>query len=453
MGTGGVRTGRAEAASPSINPNLASLRQSATLAINAKVKGARAGGGDVCHFGFGQSPFPVPPGLARALAENAHQKEYLPTKGLPELRRNVARYYEKFFGYDFDPELVIVGPGSKELIFQILYVLEGPVIVPAPSWVSYGPQLAIRGKRMEVVPTRKEDGYKLRPGVLDAFCRGMGGGQKVLVINSPNNPTGAVYGEDEVRDLARVCRRRGVIVVADEIYAQVRPGGRHAGFHSHYPEASITTAGLSKSHGAGGWRLGFAAIPRTMSEVAGCLEAMASETFSTVSCPIQHAACRSYDPDAFEDIHRHVRQCARVHAACASYVHGRLLAMGLDCPAPEGAFYIFPDFGAFRGALAAEGISTDGELAHRLFDRHGVAVLPGSDFYHPAEALAVRLAAVDYDGRRVLEASLGERELGGAFVEGACPNLARGCDRIQGFLESLSRKRPSRVPRNSSVPR
>ena len=121
---------------PALNPLVLSLKESATLAINLKALKLRRSGVDIVHFGFGQSPFPVPELLQEALRENADKKEYLPTQGLPELDEAVAAFYRSEFGYDFNPRNVCVGLGSKELIFQIIYLMEGPLLVPVPSWVS-----------------------------------------------------------------------------------------------------------------------------------------------------------------------------------------------------------------------------------------------------------------------------------------------------------------------------
>lgn len=148
---------------PIVNPNITALKESATLAINLKARGAKAAGEDVCHFGFGQSPFHVHQSIQIALANNAFQKDYLPTRGLPALCEAIAEYHKQFFDYNFDKDLILIGPGSKELIFQVLYVLEGPVLVPAPSWVSYGPQLNIRGKEIDAIITKRENSYKCQP--------------------------------------------------------------------------------------------------------------------------------------------------------------------------------------------------------------------------------------------------------------------------------------------------
>jgi aspartate/methionine/tyrosine aminotransferase len=420
---------------PIINPHIANLRESATLAINQAALQARRAGEAVCHFGFGQSPFEVHPHFQQALANNTHQKDYLPTQGLPALREAIANFHGAHFGYQLDPAYILVGPGSKELIFQTLFVLEGEVIVPAPSWVSYGPQVNIRGKEIVPVVTRRENRYILQPEELAATCEAIGNSQKVLILNNPSNPTGAIYSDREVRDLAEVCRRYRVVVISDEIYAQVNFSGRpYTGFSQYYPEGTIITGGLSKAQGAGGYRMGFLACPPNMDQVIKALAAMISETFSAVASPIQHASLHAYSGDPA--MAEYVSQCTRIHGAAGHYLWRRFEDMGLNCPRPEGAFYLFPDFNNYQTALQSRGIGDSVQLSQHLFGALRVAVLPGSDFYYPREYLGVRVASVDYPGGPVYAAAL-ESELDDNFVEQHCPNLREGCDRLQTFLREL----------------
>ncbi len=238
---------------PALNPLVLSLKESATLAINLKALNLRRQGVDIVHFGFGQSPFPVPGVIQQALRDNADKKDYLPTQGLPELCEAVAGFYSKEFGYGFKPADVCIGPGSKELIFQIIYLMEGPLLVPVPSWVSYGPQAALRGKEIIPIPTSRENNYRLTPEQLDRACHSAGQSQKLLIFNNPNNPTGALYHTREIREIAEICRAYQVIVISDEIYAMIDfdqwPMGSLA---THYPEGTIVSGGLSKSFAAGG---------------------------------------------------------------------------------------------------------------------------------------------------------------------------------------------------------
>ena len=421
---------------PQLNPNITSLKESATLAINLQARGARAEGKDVVHFGFGQSPFPVHESIQKALRGNAHQKDYLPTRGLPALCKAVVQWHKELFDYDLHLDGVMVGPGSKEMIFQALYCLEGPVLVPAPSWVSYGPQVNIRGKKIEEILTKRENSYKMTPEELEAACLKYPGEQKNLILNNPSNPTGSLYHDDEVAALVKVCRAHNVIVISDEIYSLVNFTDKpYVGFHKHYPEGTIITTGLSKSHGAGGYRLGILAAPENFKEMIGALCSMISETFSAVSAPIQYAALAAYTKN--QDLIDHIDLCTKVHSAAGRYLHKRFIDMGLNCPAPEGAFYLFPDFENYKDKLKAKGITTCSGLAQELFDSQLIAVLPGSNFYMRDDYFGVRVASVDYDGEAVLKVASSAQTLDDSFIETHCPRLKLGCDRLENYLKSL----------------
>ncbi|MCK5248398.1 MAG: aminotransferase class I/II-fold pyridoxal phosphate-dependent enzyme, partial [Spirochaetaceae bacterium] len=227
---------------PSINPLVLNLKESATLSINKMVKRLRKEGREVFHFGFGQAPFPVPGIIQEALRSNTHHNTYLPTEGLPELQAAVSEFYRNEFNLDYRPADVFIGPGSKELIFQTNYLLEGALLVPAPSWVSYGPQATIRGKRLFPIATERENGYKLTAAALDRACHHLWQQQKMLILNNPNNPTGAVYREDELREIAQICRAYSVLVISDEIYAMIDfTGEAYSSLSRFYPEGTIVS--------------------------------------------------------------------------------------------------------------------------------------------------------------------------------------------------------------------
>jgi aspartate/methionine/tyrosine aminotransferase len=421
---------------PVVNPLVLGLKESATLAINLRALQMRHEGLEVFHFGFGQSPFPVPEPLQEALRRNADKKDYLPTRGLPELCEAVAAFYRGEFGYDFTSADVCVGPGSKELIFQTIYLLEGPLLVPAPSWVSYGPQAALRGKEIVPIATQRENGYRLQAEELDRACHRLGQCQKLLILNNPNNPTGAFYRRGEIEELAEICRAYQVIVLSDEIYAMLNYTDRpHSSMAHYYPEGTIVTGGLSKSFAAGGYRLGVMLVPQGLSMVMAALKSVISETFSAVSAPIQYAALEAYGN--FEAVRPFVRTTCQIHRHACEYLHRRFEAMGLNCPRPEGAFYLFPDFQNQREALRKRGIFTGRRLCDVLLTEAHVAMLPGSDFYLAATELGVRVAGVDYDGAAALAAWPGFEQMTDALAARLFPRLVGGCDRLEAFLSGL----------------
>ena len=426
---------------PQLNGRIALMRMSATLAINQRALQLRSQGTEIAHFGFGQAPFPVPPRMARELAERASENRYLPCLGLPELRAAIARRYRASELGQLHPDRIAIGPGSKELIYHLLYVLEGPLLLPMPSWVSYAAQGHMLAKQVLPVPIEQQpDSYRCSArdlvAALPADC-----GQAVLILNSPSNPTGQVHSEEELAALAKVCRARGVYVIADEMYAQLDHSRALApGIGRHCPERTIITGGLAKAFSAGGWRLGFAAAcDPSLQPLFEALGIVISETYSCVCAPVQYAACLAYE--GVPEIEAFVRDCAALHAhACGLIATELRSALDLSCPRCEGGFYLFPSFARWAGPLRRRGLTTSRELAAALLDECGCAVLPGEDFGMPAEELVVRLAPVDYDGALALQCYLdGGREL--AALARLAPDLYRpmlaGCARIQAWLATL----------------
>lgn len=385
---------------PQLQPQFATLKESPTLRINQTAKRLREEGQDIVHLGFGESPFPVPELLVEALKENAHHKSYLPGLGLPELREAVAGFFRKEFGYEAHTDRVVVGPGSKELIYNLLHLLQGPVLAPIPSWVSYGPQAHLLNKPFHGIPTQRSLGYRLQAEELDAFCQSLGSGQKLLILNNPSNPTGSIHRAEELAALAEVCRRHQVLVISDEIYALVNYSGRpFVGLSTFYPEGTFVTSGLSKAFSAGGWRLGVVLVPEAMQPLMSPWNALISETFSCVSSPIQYASVIAFRD--FEQIRAYVQQCTDLHQQACEGMHQTFLDLGLNCPPPEGGFYLYPDFQPFREQLQEKDIHTSQQLCETLLTAAGIALLPGEAFYMDGQHLGVRVAAVDYDPKKL----------------------------------------------------
>lgn len=385
-----------------VSPNVRGMQPSATVAINEHCEALLAEGRRVFKLGLGQSPFPVPEPLVSALRRHAAEKAYLPVRGLQDLRRAVAHYTERRAGIDRTAEDVLIGPGGKELMFLLQLVFDGEVIVPTPAWVSYGPQAQILGRSVRLWPTRREDGWLLTPEGLDAIGREPREQSRMVVLNYPNNPTGATFKPDALRALARVAQEHGLIILSDEIYGELHHKGEHVSIARWYPEGTIISGGLSKWCGAGGWRLGTLVFPEDLRWLLDAMATVASETFTSTSAPIQYAAMAAFQGS--EEVERYLSGARRVLSALGRWCARKLRAAGIDCAQPAGGFYLFPDFGALAEPLRARGIHNSRELCARLLDEEGVAILPGSEFGRPDDELTARLAYVDFDGARALEA-------------------------------------------------
>lgn len=418
-----------------INENVLKLKESATLAINLKARGLREKGQSVYHWGFGQSPFPVPKAIQEELRARTSHKEYLPTLGLKKLRETLVEFFQSQYKLSFSSEHIFIGPGSKELIFQLLYLLDHPVIIPAPSWVSYGPQVTLKGENWHTIKTNIDNQYKLTASELDKFLsQNKSKREFVLILNSPNNPTGQIFNEDELKALANVCRKYGVIVISDEIYGQVNfSKDTTPSLASFYKEGTIVTGGLSKAFSAGGYRLGYMCIPTELEEIIPPFKSMISETFSAVAAPIQYAAIKAYD--GTKSVLAEVQTCNKIHREVATYFHERLTHMGLKVPAAQGAFYMFVSFEHLAEKLRAKNINSGKHLCDYLLEHHHIALLPGEDFYF--DEYSVRLAFVDYDGRAVIEAAQNQ-EVDRDFVLSNIPQSKAGLDELEKFIKDLN---------------
>ncbi len=386
-----------------LNLNVRSLDESATLAINEESGKLTREGRRIYRLGLGQSPFPVPEPVVAALREHAHEKDYLPVKGLPELRKAVADYHSRAEGIDCRPSDILIGPGSKELMFIVQLTYYGDLVIPTPSWVSYAPQAHIIGRNISWVPTRAENDWRLTPEELDRICSDDPTRPRIIILNYPSNPTGDSYTDEELRELAYVARKYRVVLLSDEIYGELHHSGEHTSIARYYPEGTIISAGLSKWAGAGGWRLGTFAFPPSLGWLRDAMAVVASETYTSTSAPIQFAAIPAFEGGP--EIEAYLAGSRAVLRALGQHIHRQLVAAGLAVTTPSGGFYLFPDFHAHKDRLAARGIRDSQALCRKLLDEAGVAVLPGEAFGRPPEELTCRLAYVNFDGSAALAAA------------------------------------------------
>jgi aspartate/methionine/tyrosine aminotransferase len=364
--------------------------------MNETVAQRRAAGQETIHLGFGEATFPLHPLLQTALAEAATHTAYAPVAGIPALRKAIAAYLSHTRGLSYSSEHIIVAPGSKPLLYSLLHILEGDVLLPVPSWVSYAPQARLAGRRVFDVQTDPRDFHRLTPQSLDAaltLARKEGANPRILIVNSPSNPTGSMFDSADVEALAAWARGEGITIISDEIYAELAHGWRpHVSPARFYPEGCIVTGGLSKAFSAGGWRIGYAALPPTPEgeQVAKALRTLASEIWSAAATPMQDAAVVAFTPNAELEIY--VRRSARIHAHVTHQLYTTLTQLGIPCPRPAGAFYLYPDFAPWQAALSEKGVNTSEELAHYLLNEWDIATLPGVAFGEEPTALRLRLA-------------------------------------------------------------
>jgi aspartate aminotransferase len=381
---------------------LAASPPSATLATNERVQARLAAGAPVLHLAFGEAGLPVLPGVAERLGAAAGENGYGPVAGSPAVRKAAAGYFERR-GLPTAPEQVLLAPGSKALLYALLAVLPGDVVLPRPSWVSYAAQAALVGKHVIDVPIAQDAGGVPDPTALRealAAARARRHEPAILVLTLPDNPTGTVAPASLMAEVCEVAAKHGLLIVCDEIYRDL----------AYEPEALCSPAsllgervfvtnGLSKSMALGGWRIGFCRVPAGSlgADAARALTGVASELWSSLAAPMQHAA--TYVLDEPQDVLEHVARSRRLHRLVTVAAHREVVAAGATCRPPTGAFYLYPDLEPLRPALAAQGVSTGAQLAALLLERHDVAVLEGEAFGDDPAALRFRMATSLLHGR------------------------------------------------------
>lgn len=416
-----------------LNLNIRGMGLSATLAINERSNALAAEGKQVHKLGLGQSPFPVPKHVQRALCDNAHQKDYLPVKGLPALRSAVADYLQRTENLEFDSHDILIGPGTKELMFLVQLTYYGDLVIPTPSWVSYAPQAQIIGRRIQWLPTNIDTGLGVTPAAIDQLCSVDPTRPRLLILNSPSNPTGLSYDETQLQDIAEVAKKYKLLLLSDEIYSGCHFKGEHVSIARYYPEGTIISNGLSKWCGAGGWRIGAFAFPRSLRWLLQSMADVASETYTSVSAPTQYAAIKGFQQHPEMDTY--LTHSRLILAQLADHIAAKLKQAGASLKAPSGGFYMFPSFPGLQESMAKRGIHNSMALCTRLLDDTGVAVLPGSVFGRPENELSFRLAFVDFDGAAALDAISQGADVNDAFLTQYCPSVVSGIDKLCDWLQ------------------
>jgi len=421
----------------SLNINVRGLGESPTLAIDERIKLLQSQGKKIYNFGLGQSPFPVPLPVVEALRLHAHEKDYLPVKGLFALKEAVAGFHQQKDLVDANADCVLVGPGSKELMFLLQLVFYGEIIVPTPCWVSYVPQAQILGKRVSLLHTSFEDKWHINADRLSQLLEREQDmyRPRLLVLNYPGNPDGLTYTANELKEIAKVARDYEIILLSDEIYGQIHHKGGHVSVARYYPEGTIISSGLSKWCGAGGWRLGTFTFPKSLDWLMEAMASVASETYTSVSAPIQYAAVEAFRGSMA--IERYLWHARRILSTLGQKCYRLLADAGVKIHSPEGAFYMFPDLSPFADELKGRGIRSSTQLCERLLKETGIATLPGRAFERPAEELTARISYINFAGAKSLAASetiAMHHELPEEFIRAHCEETIEGIQTLVGWL-------------------
>lgn len=356
-----------------INRRIAQLLGSSTLAITAKAKELKASGKDVVNFAGGEPDFDTPQSIKdaaiRALVEG--KTKYTPSTGTLELKEAICKKFKNDNGLEYSPKQIAVSCGAKHSVFNIIQVLadEGDeVLIPAPYWVSYPEMVKLAGATSVVVPTSKEDYFKLTPEVLNQYITK---NSKILILNSPSNPTGMVYSKDELQAIADICVKNNIYVISDEIYEKliydIPEYTSIASLGREIYDLTITINGVSKAYSMTGWRIGYCA---GSAEIVSYIQKFQDHSTSNPTSISQAAALQALsEPEKLVGDMRDI------------FYQRRDLIMSLfdkipqvSYLKPQGAFYLFCDFSKLGESF---------EIAKRIIEEVNVAIIPGEGFGAP----------------------------------------------------------------------
>ena len=400
------------------------LKPSSTLAINETSKKLEQQGKKIFKFGFGQSPFKIPVDIVDELKNNAHQNKYLPMQGLSELRDVVAKYSSNKKNYNYKPENVIIGPGTKELMFLLHVIFDGEIILPSPSWVSYLPQAILGRNKVQIIQTKRENNWFPTGKEIEEIILKGKDKNYLLFLNSPNNPTGQIC--KNLEQIAKITKNYNLIILSDEIYSELSFEDNYKSISSYCPEKTIVSAGLSKWCGAGGWRLGYFLIPSSLDEIKNTINVLASETFSAVSAPIQYAAIKAYQNDHSD----YINKSKNILKAVGNYVYENLSSNKILINKPQGGFYLMPEFLNDR-------FKSSSDMCEDILKKTGVALLPGSEFGFDNTRMLARLSFTDFDGQEFMNETQNEQNIDQDLILKFAPKIVEGIFRLKKWSDSI----------------
>ncbi len=351
------------------------IAPSPTLAVTSKAKALKAAGEDVCGFGAGEPDFDTPEFIKEACIQALRegQTKYAPTPGIPALREALANHYRSNNGVEgVTADQIVVSPGGKFSCYLGILSVVSPgdeVIIPTPYWVSYPEMVKLAGGVPKTVFAGQESGFKITPDQLRSAITPK---TRLLILNSPSNPTGAVYSPEELQALVEVALEAGIYILSDEIYEYLLYDGvQHvspASFSKEAAGAVITVAGFSKTFSMTGWRLGTLMAPLPIAKAVANLQSQTSSNATTFAQYGALAAIQKWD-QSMEAVKGMLKVFDRRRLRL---LEGLNAIEGIECTRSQGAFYLFPKI-QFPGI-------TDTEFAAKLLDVEKVAIVPGSAF-------------------------------------------------------------------------
>lgn len=362
-----------------ISKRAQTITASMTLEITAKVKQLRAEGKSIIGFTAGEPDFNTPDYIIesakRALDKGA--TKYTPVAGILELKQAICDKFKKDNNLDFEPSQIIVSNGAKSSLYHAIYALidEGDeVIIPAPFWFTYEEQVKMCGGVTVPVITKPENGYKITPAELENAITDK---TVAFLINSPSNPTGALYSESELKALSKVLEKHGIITISDEIYEKlIYDGNKHVSIASvseYMRNNTVVINGVSKTYAMTGWRIGYLGAPKAVAEVINRVQGQTTSNACSIS---QHASLTALTSD-----NGAVENMRKTYDLRRKYIINRVEKLGLQYIKPMGAFYVFMDISKYVGKTFNGKVIKGSMDFASLLTENGVAVIPGLPFH------------------------------------------------------------------------
>ncbi|KAK0401215.1 hypothetical protein QR680_015648 [Steinernema hermaphroditum] len=415
-----------------IREDLRNTGDASNIKFNNRIRSMIAEGRTIYHFGFGQPPFPVPQAIVQGLRDNADKYEYLSVPGISALREEILKFHEHFGDFDhFTIDSLVLAPRAKLILFTIMQCFNGEILLVAPSWNSYQPQAELSQRATKVIVTKRENNYvPTAEDIEEALAKMDPSKRKILIINTPNNPTGHVFTENELKALADVCRKHEIVVISDEIYARVTLQNHHS-LSKYYPEGTIVTTGFSKWPSVGGWRFGYALFPASLRHFQKVVSGSCSQTITCAPTPMQYGFAQALKK--LDELEKFCTDTSTILDICGikSEYFRHLKSVGVIGNAPEGAYYWMPDFEVVR----SDYIPNCTIMCDRLLSEANVALMPcGPHYLRPEDEFTVRFCFINFDGREALKAIESFDGDEDKFVRQYCTPLAEGVDALKKWV-------------------
>jgi len=323
----------------------------------------------------------------------------------------------------YDAANIIIGPGSKELMFLLHMIFDGEVLLPAPSWVSYKPQAILGRNKFHFIETSKEKNWFPSAESVEKIVSKDKNKNYLLFLNSPNNPCGLVC--ENLEEISEVVKKYKILVLSDEIYSDLTFESDFRSLSDFCPDQTIISNGLSKWCGAGGWRLGYFVIPNQFIKLRESLKVLASETFTSVSAPIQYAAIAAFNNDHTE----YLNISKNILKSVGNYVYENLRSNKVLISKPQGGFYLMPEF-------VDKKFKNSEDMCNDMLKKSGVATLPGSDFGFSEKKMFARISFTDFNGDEFMKNVPKDLNINHDLLNKFAPKIVEGTKRLKAWVES-----------------